>query len=74
MTKQEVDELVQKYRKILESGEPVFILRGQDRLASECVRHWCARASMAQVRPQKITEAWGVAADMEEWPEKKIPD
>jgi hypothetical protein len=72
--KQKIDEQLHKLRAILEAGEPIFILRGQDVLAPECVRHWSARAARECVNPQKVGEAWAISNAMEAWNDQKIPD
>lgn len=54
--------------------EPLFVLRAQDPLAAEIVREWARRAAARGVPEKKYTEAWQVAADMDQWPNKKSPD
>ena len=52
------------------AGEPVFLLRAQDRWAAEAVRYW---ASL--VLDEEMTEqAFQIAAAMEAWPHQKEPD
>lgn len=70
----EIDAQVERYRKILESGEPVFLLRGQDKLADKRVRDWAAEATLEGVSWEKIDRAWKIAAEMRIWPTKKLPD
>jgi len=62
-------------------NEPVFILRGQDKLAPMLVRAWAdalelhapgARAGAAMKR--KAARARELAARMERWQTRKIPD
>lgn len=53
--------------------EPVFLLRGQDALAAMTVRHY---AQLRQSAGDKLghKQCQEVAADMERWPAKKMPD
>lgn len=57
-----------------EPGEPVFVLRAQDRLASQVVRHWENLACYFDVPREKRTGALEIADAMEKWPNRKIPD
>lgn len=59
--------------KKFEEGEPLFILRGQDRLAATAVRFY-ATLRMAIGDMKGATEAMKVADRMEEWPKRKYPD
>lgn len=65
-------------------NEPIFVLRGQDRLAPACVRLW---ADMLEVHANqhytgktrkamvaKAQDARALAHRMEEWPTRKLPD
>ena len=54
--------------------EPIFVLRAQDRLAAAVVRFWADEAEKAGSNAAKITEAREVAAAMEQWPTRKVPD
>lgn len=54
--------------------EPVFILRGQDCLASELVEIWAIRAQTLGVPWNKVREAKELAAEMERWVPRKNPD
>lgn len=55
-------------------GEPLFLLRGQDALAEDAVRHWGARALVKGVDPSKCQGALEIADQMKAWPDKKLPD
>lgn len=55
-------------------GETLFVLRARDALAAETVMHWIAKASVAGVRREKIVDAVRVAAAMEKYPERRLPD
>lgn len=64
-------------------NEPVFILRGQDMLAPAVVRMWAdmldavAKASSTKNRSKqhrKAHDARLLAARMEAWPTRKMPD
>jgi len=54
--------------------EPIFILRGQDKLAAAVVRFWADRAEQAGVRSGKVMGARDCADAMDAWPVKKLPD
>lgn len=54
--------------------EPVFILRGSDKLAVMTVVDWIGRAKREGVSEEKIEAAWQQAAAMIKWPFKKRPD
>jgi hypothetical protein len=54
--------------------EPVFLLRGQDKLAHTVVRYWCALAEEEGVDPQMIRLAKKHAEKMAAWSVKKTPD
>lgn len=59
----------------LKDGEPYFVLRGQDELASSSVRVWARSAAMLNTCPtEKIQSALAVAEAMERWPGRKEPD
>lgn len=54
--------------------EPVFILRGQDELAGDTVRHWAILAREHGASDDIVQMARGQAALMDAWPKKKVPD
>jgi hypothetical protein len=54
--------------------EPIFVLRAQDRLAPDTVRHWAATAEKAGCGSAKVQEARDLADAMERWPNRKTPD
>lgn len=62
--------------------EPIFILRGQDALSGDVVRHWAdlleartARAGeLSGRRQEKIAEARRLAIQMDSWKTRKMPD
>lgn len=54
--------------------EPVFILRGQDKLAPALVRWWAAEARKRGLSDEKVKDALTLAAAMEAWPTRKYPD
>lgn len=56
------------------ADEPLFILRAQDELAVQVVRYWADLAEARGVRSGKVAGARKLAAAMERWPEKKLPD
>lgn len=54
--------------------EPVFVLRGQDKLAGDTVRHWAMLAEQIGVKPHMVESALRQAAAMDAWYRKKVPD
>jgi hypothetical protein len=57
-----------------QGDEPLFILRGQDKLAPTLVRIWCELAALHGASDAKLTEAYNCAYDMEAWQDRKFPD
>ena len=47
--------------------EPLFVLCARDPLAPKLVRGWAAAALNIGVRPAKVTEAYELAARMDDW-------
>lgn len=62
------------YLKAVRVGEPVFILRAQDKLAPTIVRHWADLAVEVECPADKVAEARTKAQRMEQWPTRKYPD
>lgn len=54
--------------------EPIFVLRGQDKLAPTAVRIWAQLALKAGMSKEKFREAEQCALEMEKWHTRKIPD
>ena len=54
--------------------EHVFLLRSTDKLAAHVVRDWAILAEEAGTSKEKVDEAMEVAAQMELWPTRKVPD
>ncbi len=61
------------YRKA-DPNEPIFVLRGQDKLAPEVVREWVRLAEKVGCPPPKLNKARAVADAMDQWPVRKFPD
>lgn len=55
------------------ADEPVFLLRGQDKLAADTVRFWAFAAERKRLDPEMIHIAIAHATVMESWG-KKLPD
>jgi hypothetical protein len=55
-------------------NEPIFVLRANDALAEDAVRHWAAHALYKGVPAEKVKGALEIADAMNAWPSKKIPD
>lgn len=56
------------------ADEPVFVLRGQDILASHFVKRWASMLEDMNGPLAKIAEAKLVALEMKRWKPRKIPD
>jgi len=48
-------------------SEPVFVLRAQDALAPQVIRHWAYKALQMGTPLEKVREALNSAQQMEEW-------
>lgn len=59
--------------KVIPDGEPLFLLRGQDRLASAAVRYYASLVAAAG-NPEAAKEVMGCADQMDQWAKKKYPD
>ena len=74
------DELARLQRKLddgtMDPEEPLFTLRGQDKLAPIAVKVWVELLDFAYggSGSDKGTEALEVADEMEAWSPRKIPD
>ena len=55
-------------------GEPIFVLRAQDKLAPALVRLWAERAAVNGCDPAKVLEAGDISREMEKWEPRKFPD
>ncbi len=55
-------------------NEPVFILRGQDRLSASLVELWANLALEHGCDGAKVADAQNLAAAMRRWPTRKFPD
>jgi hypothetical protein len=58
----------------VESNEPIFILRAQDRLAPLLVWMWGSMAWWSGCPRAKVSEAFDVMRAMRRWPRRKFPD
>lgn len=47
--------------------EPVFLIRGQDRVGGDAVRAWADLAQLAGARPKIVEAARQQAAAMDQW-------
>lgn len=54
--------------------EPVFLIRGQDRVGAEVVRFWAKRTREEGGDPRLIRKVLRHAKKMEDWPRKKVAD
>jgi len=56
-----------------EINEPIFTLRGQDRLSPKLVKRWAEKADKNGAPKQKVTGALDIAAQMNEWKPRRFP-
>lgn len=54
--------------------EPLFVLRAQDKLAPIVIRLWAELAAFNGAGLEKVHEAKRLAFEMEQWPNRKMPD
>jgi ribosomal protein L22 len=69
-----VEQAISYLTLLKEKKEPVFILRGQDRLAVPTVFYWAQLAEKSGVDIKKVSGAWRHAEAMAAWPKRKLPD
>ena len=72
MTKR-LERTIGCYAKAAE-GEPLFVLRAQDKLAPVLIRLWASLADMGGCHSAKVQDARLIADEMELWPNRKMPD
>ena len=56
------------------SDEPIFILRGQDKLAPDLIEQWANMAYEMGCPAAKVQEAHDLADQMRNWHLRKYPD
>jgi hypothetical protein len=54
--------------------EPVFLIRGQDKVGALTVKIWCILAWLVGAKWNIVSMAWRHANAMAKWPKKKLPD
>jgi hypothetical protein len=54
-------------------NEELFVLRAQDVLAPQVIRHWAGLAELGGTNPEIVLEALQCAQRMEAWPHRKHP-
>lgn len=54
-------------------GEPIFVLRGEDKLAADLVRLWADDAEKGGETKEKVAEARALADEMEKWAKRTEP-
>lgn len=69
-TKAEVMAMLAK----IPNNEPLFLMRGQDRLAPNLVDYWGGAAAARGAPAAKVAEARACAVAMRAWPKRKWPD
>jgi len=58
----------------IDPKEPIFILRGQDKLAWHAVKFWADIAEANGVDAEKVAEARQIAQAMRDHTPQKLPD
>lgn len=59
---------------LIPADEPVFLIRGQDKVGGYAVRDWANRAESAGAAPDIVQRARHHSLLMDAWPAKKTPD
>ncbi|HXK19943.1 MAG TPA: hypothetical protein VNG33_19165 [Polyangiaceae bacterium] len=65
---------IQDPAALIPDDEPVFLLRGQDKLAADVVLVYAAAAEAAGASPELVRLCREHAEKMKAWPKKKVPD
>lgn len=58
----------------LEQDEPVFILRGRDRLACQAIAKWICAAVQSHVNESKVKSAEGIFLQFLRYEPSRLPD
>lgn len=61
-------------QSLIPFDEPVFLIRGQDKVGANAVRAWAALARKNGADEAIVQMALNHADKMEAWPKKKTPD
>lgn len=64
---------IQKLLETIPDDEPLFLVRGSDRLAPGLVRYWAGAAAARGAKPSSVQAAHDCAGAMERWPDRKFP-
>jgi hypothetical protein len=59
---------------LIPDDEPVFLIRGQDKVGAAVVRLWASYAESAGATPKIVRMAREHADRMDAWPKHKAPD
>ena len=60
--------------RLIPRDEPVFLIRGQDSIGADVVRHWADLASLNGASAEIVSIAREHADKMDAWPKKKTAD
>ena len=60
--------------RLIPKDEPVFLLRGQDKVAADVVRYWAELSAAAGASGDILEIALRHAQKMDAWPKKKVAD
>lgn len=63
-----------KTLETIPDDEPLFLVRGQDRLAPGLVRYWAGAANARGCKPSTAQAAYDCADAMERWTPRKFPE
>lgn len=73
-SRDDYNETIQVGHDLIPDDEPVFLIRGQDVVSGDAVRHWAYLAEDVGADPKMVQMARAHAALMDQWPNKKLPD
>lgn len=68
------DERIQDAANIIPKDEPVFLIRAQDLVSGDALRHWAQLNDDAGGSPEVSTAICDHALLMDKWPVKKLAD
>lgn len=69
-----VEQAISYLSLLKNKQEPVFLLRGQDRLSVPTIFFWAQIAEKHGVDIKKVAGAWAHAEAMAGWTPRKLPD
>lgn len=64
--------VIHDHGELIPEDEPVFLLRAQDKCASDSVRNWAVLMAHSGAKADIIDAAYAHASLMDQWAKKKI--